>query len=151
MKVLVIGSGGREHAIAWKLARSPKVQQVFVAPGNGGTHHDAELKNIAVTDKVELRQWAQQEGIDLTVDDFDCFVVLGLSHRQKKFIICGRVKLYCVEHFITTHLGFQSSWQSRVIRIATRSNSYVAEFAAVTGRTSELMSIDNHTTTDAAG
>jgi phosphoribosylamine---glycine ligase len=67
MKVLVIGSGGREHAIAWKLARSPKVQQVFVAPGNGGTHHDAMLKNIALTDKVALRQWAQQEGIDLTV------------------------------------------------------------------------------------
>ena len=67
MKVLVIGSGGREHAIAWKLARSPKVQQVFVAPGNGGTQHASELKNVAITDKRALREWAQTEGIALTV------------------------------------------------------------------------------------
>jgi phosphoribosylamine--glycine ligase len=67
MKVLVIGSGGREHAIAWKLSRSPKVQQVFVAPGNGGTAHAPDLKNIAITDKQALRAWAQSEGIALTV------------------------------------------------------------------------------------
>ncbi|MEY2622122.1 MAG: Phosphoribosylamine--glycine ligase [Pseudomonadota bacterium] len=67
MKVLVIGSGGREHALAWKLAASPKVQQVFVAPGNGGTGRDANLKNIAITDIVALRQWAQAEGMGLTV------------------------------------------------------------------------------------
>ena len=67
MKVLVIGSGGREHAIAWKLAASPKVQQVFVAPGNGGTALDPHLKNIAITDVGALRAWAQSEGIDLTV------------------------------------------------------------------------------------
>ncbi len=67
MKVLVIGSGGREHALAWKLAASPKVQQVFVAPGNGGTARDANLKNIPITDVVALRQWAQAQGIGLTV------------------------------------------------------------------------------------
>ncbi len=67
MKVLVIGSGGREHAIAWKLARSPKVHQVYVAPGNGGTAHAPELNNIAISDKQALRAWAQQEGIALTV------------------------------------------------------------------------------------
>ena len=67
MKVLVIGSGGREHALAWKLASSPKVQQVYVAPGNGGTASAPELKNIPITDLTELRNWALAEGIGLTV------------------------------------------------------------------------------------
>ena len=67
MKVLVIGGGGREHALAWKLAQSPKVQKVFVAPGNGGTARDAQLENIAITDVQALRAWAQAEKIGLTV------------------------------------------------------------------------------------
>lgn len=67
MKVLVVGSGGREHAMAWKLAQSPKVQQVFVAPGNGGTATDAHLVNVPVVDLVLLRQWAIDNGIGLTV------------------------------------------------------------------------------------
>ena len=46
MKILVVGSGGREHALAWKLAQSPKVQVVYVAPGNGGTALDKRLKNF---------------------------------------------------------------------------------------------------------
>jgi phosphoribosylamine--glycine ligase len=67
MNVLVIGGGGREHALAWKLAQSPKVQMVYVAPGNGGTALDARLKNIAITDVVQLREWAQENKIGLTV------------------------------------------------------------------------------------
>ncbi|PRD66072.1 phosphoribosylamine--glycine ligase [Malikia granosa] len=67
MKVLVIGGGGREHALAWKLKQSPRVEQVFVAPGNGGTALDAGLTNLAVTDVVALREWAQANGIALTV------------------------------------------------------------------------------------
>ncbi len=67
MNVLVIGSGGREHAMAWKLAQSSQVQQVYVAPGNGGTALDARLKNIPVTDVVALREWAQANRIDLTL------------------------------------------------------------------------------------
>ena len=67
MKVLVVGGGGREHALAWKLKQSPSVAQVFVAPGNGGTARDADLTNIAITDVVALREWAQANGIDLTV------------------------------------------------------------------------------------
>ena len=67
MKVLVIGGGGREHALAWKLAQSPKVQQVFVAPGNGGTARDKNLVNVPVTDVVQLREWAQAQQIGLTV------------------------------------------------------------------------------------
>jgi phosphoribosylamine---glycine ligase len=67
MKVLVIGSGGREHALAWKLAQSERVQTVFVAPGNGGTASDALLKNIAITDIKALADFAATEKIDLTV------------------------------------------------------------------------------------
>jgi len=67
MKVLVIGGGGREHALAWKLAQSPKVQQVYVAPGNGGTARDKHLVNVPVTDVVQLREWAQAQQIGLTV------------------------------------------------------------------------------------
>ena len=67
MKVLVIGGGGREHAIAWKLSQSPKVTRVFVAPGNGGTALSSHLDNIAITDVRALREWAQQEKIGLTV------------------------------------------------------------------------------------
>ena len=67
MKILVIGSGGREHALAWKLAQSPKVQQVYVAPGNGGTAQSQNLQNVPITDVVALREWAQEEKIGLTV------------------------------------------------------------------------------------
>ena len=67
MKVLVIGGGGREHALAWKLAQSPKVQRVYVAPGNAGTARDKNLQNIAFQDVVSLRQWAQEVKIGLTV------------------------------------------------------------------------------------
>lgn len=67
MKVLVIGGGGREHALAWKLAQSPKVSLVFVAPGNGGTALDARLCNVPITDVNALADFAQAEGVALTV------------------------------------------------------------------------------------
>jgi phosphoribosylamine---glycine ligase len=67
MKVLVIGSGGREHAMAWKLLQSPKVQTVFVAPGNGGTAADKRLHNVAITDHAALADFVQAERIVLTV------------------------------------------------------------------------------------
>ena len=67
MKVLVIGGGGREHALAWKLAQSAKVQMVYVAPGNGGTARDVRLQNVPITEVQALRQWAQNEKIGLTV------------------------------------------------------------------------------------
>ncbi len=67
MKILVIGSGGREHALAWRLSQSPKVQQVYVAPGNGGTALSPNLKNVPLTDLAALRDWALAEKIALTV------------------------------------------------------------------------------------
>jgi phosphoribosylamine--glycine ligase len=67
MKVLVIGGGGREHALAWKLKHDDGVNQVFVAPGNAGTARDPDLINLDITDKVALREWAQTQGVALTV------------------------------------------------------------------------------------
>ncbi|RZS56657.1 phosphoribosylamine--glycine ligase [Sphaerotilus mobilis] len=67
MKVLVIGSGGREHALAWKLAASPRVQKVYVAPGNGGTALSPALSSVALSDVNALADFAQAEKIGLTV------------------------------------------------------------------------------------
>ena len=67
MKVLVIGGGGREHALAWKLKHDDGVSQVFVAPGNAGTARDPDLTNLDITDKVALREWAKAQGVALTV------------------------------------------------------------------------------------
>jgi len=67
MKILVIGDGGREHALAWKLAASDRVQLVYVAPGNGGTAMDRRMRNVPVTDLPALADFAQAEGIGLTV------------------------------------------------------------------------------------
>ena len=67
MKVLVVGSGGREHALALKLAQSPKVQVVYVAPGNGGTALDKRLQNVPVTDPAALADFARQESVHFTV------------------------------------------------------------------------------------
>ena len=67
MKLLVIGSGGREHALAWHLAKTSGLQKIYVAPGNAGTAHEAELENLAITDPVELADFAEREAIHLTV------------------------------------------------------------------------------------
>ncbi len=67
MKLLVIGGGGREHALAWKLAQSPRVQKVFVAPGNGGTAREPGLENAALGSTDALLDFARREGIQLTV------------------------------------------------------------------------------------
>ena len=67
MKLLVIGSGGREHALAWKLASSPRVQKVFVAPGNGGTATEVGVENVALSGTRELIDFCRRENIQLTV------------------------------------------------------------------------------------
>lgn len=89
MKVLVIGSGGREHALAWKLARSDKVTQVFVAPGNGGTAGEAKCVNVPVPGgdpaagetQEALAVLARQEGVDLTVVGPEAPLATGLVDR----------------------------------------------------------------------
>jgi len=67
MKILVVGSGGREHALAWKLAQSDRVQMVYVAPGNGGTARDARLVNIDITDPAALADFVVAEHVALTL------------------------------------------------------------------------------------
>ncbi|WP_301667602.1 MULTISPECIES: phosphoribosylamine--glycine ligase [Neisseria] len=67
MKLLVIGNGGREHALAWKLAQSPKVETVFVAPGNAGTAIEPKLQNIALTAHQDLIEFCRKENITFTV------------------------------------------------------------------------------------
>jgi phosphoribosylamine--glycine ligase len=67
MKLLVIGGGGREHALAWKLAQSPRVQKVFVAPGNGGTATENGVENVAISAIPEMIAFAKKEKIQLTV------------------------------------------------------------------------------------
>lgn len=67
MKILLIGSGGREHALAWKLAKNEKVEKIFVAPGNGGTARESKCENINITEIDELLEFALEQCIDLTV------------------------------------------------------------------------------------
>ncbi len=67
MKLLVVGGGGREHALAWRLAQSPRVQKVYVAPGNGGTAREPAIENLPLTGLEELARFAADEGIAFTV------------------------------------------------------------------------------------
>lgn len=78
MKVLIVGSGGREHALCWKISASPRVSQVFVAPGNAGTAAEATNVPIAATDKAALVQFARQQEIDLVVVGPEAPLVGGL-------------------------------------------------------------------------
>ena len=81
MKLLVIGSGGREHALAWKLARCERAQTVFVAPGNGGTATEPGLKNLALADPAELADFAAREKIALTVVGPEAPLAAGIVDR----------------------------------------------------------------------
>lgn len=67
MKILVVGAGGREHALAWKLAQSERIQMVYVAPGNAGTGRDARLVNLDITDPAQLADFARDQHIALTL------------------------------------------------------------------------------------
>ena len=78
MKLLVIGSGGREHALAWKLLQSPRVSHVFVAPGNGGTATMARSTNVALSDPAALADFVKNEGVTLTVVGPEAPLALGV-------------------------------------------------------------------------
>jgi phosphoribosylamine---glycine ligase len=82
-KILVIGAGGREHALAWKLAQSSKVDKIYVAPGNGGTKNIAENIDIKVTDVDGLLQYAKDNKIDLTVVGQDAALEAGVVDTFK--------------------------------------------------------------------
>ena len=81
MKILVIGNGGREHALAWKAAQSPLAEKVFVAPGNPGTYREPKMQNvdIKVNDLSGLRDFALNEKIDLTIVGPEAPLVEGIT------------------------------------------------------------------------
>lgn len=83
MKLLLIGSGGREHAIAWKLAKSPKVEKIFIAPGNGGTAIENKCENINITDFDELVKFAKENDIYLTVVGPEEPLTKGITNKFK--------------------------------------------------------------------
>lgn len=80
MKVLIVGSGGREHALAWKAAQSPRVRQVFVAPGNAGTATEPGVENVAIAadDVAGLLEFAQQQSVALTIVGPEAPLVAGI-------------------------------------------------------------------------
>ncbi len=91
MNILVIGSGGREHALAWKLAQSVRVGKVYVAPGNGGTALDSRLENVAITDPAELADFAAANRITLTVVGPEAPLAAGIVNlfRERGLKIFG--------------------------------------------------------------
>jgi phosphoribosylamine--glycine ligase len=126
MKLMVIGSGGREHAIAWKLAQSPRVQKVFVAPGNGGTARENGLENVALSEVAELVAFARKESVYLTVVGPEAALAAGVvdAFREAGLRIFGPTraaaqlesskdfaKSFMVRHNIPTalHRTFQSA------------------------------------------
>lgn len=94
MKILVVGSGGREHALAWKLAQSERIQMVYVAPGNGGTARDPRLQNVDITDPAWLAQFAIKENIALTVVGPEVPLAAGIVNifREQGLKIFGPTK-----------------------------------------------------------
>jgi phosphoribosylamine--glycine ligase len=126
MKLLVIGAGGREHALAWKLAQSPKVQKVFVGPGNGGTARENGLENVALSEVAEWVAFAKKERIYLTVVGPEAALAAGVvdAFREAGLRIFGPTraaaqlesskdfaKAFMVRHNIPTalHRTFQSA------------------------------------------
>ncbi len=94
MKILVVGSGGREHALAWKIAQSERVQVVYVAPGNGGTALDARLVNVPINDPLALAEFAQKEDVALTVVGPEVPLAAGIVNifRERGLKIFGPTK-----------------------------------------------------------
>lgn len=84
MNILVIGGGGREHALAWKLAQSPKVHKIFIAPGNGGTATDPLFENVNITDIQQLREWVASQKIGLTVVGPEVPLACGVVDEFRK-------------------------------------------------------------------
>ncbi len=84
MKVLVIGSGGREHALVWKLKRSPRVSEIFCAPGNGGISQIAECVPLKISDHDALVKFAKERGIGLTVVGPDDALAAGIADRFQR-------------------------------------------------------------------
>ncbi len=94
MKVLIVGNGGREHAIAWKIAQSPLAPHVFVAPGNAGTKEDAENVDVSAGDVPNLLKFAKENQIHLTVVGPEAPLAAGIvdAFEQERLRIFGPSK-----------------------------------------------------------
>src|ERR687889_832586 len=91
MKVLVIGSGGREHALCWSLRRGGSASQIFCAPGNAGISDAAECVSIGATDVGALADFAEREGIDLTIPGGESPLAAGLADEfgRRRLAVAG--------------------------------------------------------------
>lgn len=91
MKLMVVGGGGREHALAWKLAQSPRVQKVYVAPGNGGTADEPGLENVPLTDIRALAAFAERQNVYITVVGPEAPLAAGIvdEFRSRNLKIFG--------------------------------------------------------------
>ena len=84
MKIFIVGSGGREHVLAWKIKQSPRVEKIYCAPGNGGIEQIAECVNIEATDTAALMKFAKEKKIDLTVVGPESPLVAGIVNDFEK-------------------------------------------------------------------
>ena len=92
MIALIIGSGGREHALAWKIAQAPNVKKVYVAPGNGGTASETKkIENIPLSDFNELAEFAKKNEVDLTIVGPELPLAQGIVDIFKEH----NLKIFC--------------------------------------------------------
>ena len=99
MRVLVVGQGAREHAIAWKLKQSPLVKELYAAPGNAGIATVADCVNIGVADVIELADFAEGLKIDLTVVGPELPLTLGIvdEFQKRGLAIFGPTRLAALD------------------------------------------------------
>ena len=90
MRILVVGGGGREHALVWKIAQSPLVDKLYCAPGNPGAAQDAECVDIGAADIPALLDFAQSKKIDLTVVGPEVPLTMGLADVFAASVSVGR-------------------------------------------------------------
>src|SRR5919201_380831 len=137
MKILVVGSGGREHALAWKLAQSPRVQKVFVAPGNGGNASESGVDNAPITETAALIELCRRENVSLTVVGPEAPLAAGIvdAFREAGLRIFGPTraaaqlesskdfaKSFMVRHGLPTarHKSFDNARDARAYVAAER-------------------------------
>ncbi|MCM8594142.1 phosphoribosylamine--glycine ligase [Accumulibacter sp.] len=136
MKLLVIGSGGREHALAWRLARSPAVQKIFVAPGNAGTAAERLLENLPLTDPDELADFAERERLHLTVVGPEAPLAAGIVNlfRSRGLRIFGP----------TSEAAQLESSKDFAKRFMVRHNIPTARHATFSDRSAAHAHVDRH-------
>jgi len=134
MKVLVVGSGGREHALVWKIAQSKRVDKIFVAPGNAGMRDLAQLVDIKAANIIELADFAKEEGIDLTVVGAEQPLALGIvdEFSSRNLKIFGP----------TQKAAMIESSKSFAKELMRKNNIPTADFAVFTSSVEALSHLD---------